>query len=134
AYYGEGNPDQVLDIIIPKDAKTITKKQARQEMQDEFFGPQFKVKKAEFDVAEKEYLQSVKDLDKEKDLIEERTKIKLGWNEKVLDYLIFTRPEIELADTKKTPTMAVLNTLEKIVSDISGDWKQLDEVNFEVTL
>ena len=103
-------------------------------MQDEFFGPEFKVKKDEFNEANKKYLQSMKDLDTEKDDIEEETKRRLGWNESTLDYLIFTRPEIVLADTKKNPVQVVLNTLEKITYDINGEWNQIDDVNYEIKL
>lgn len=133
-YYAGGQIDNVLDIIIPKEAKTITKKEIRQEMQDEFFGPEFKIKKDEFNEANKKYLQSMKDLDVEKDNIEEETKRRLGWNESTLDYLIFTRPEIVLADTKKNSVQVVLNTLEKITYDINGEWNQVDDVNYEIKL
>lgn len=133
-HYANGHTDNVLDIIIPKNAKKITKQECRKLMDDEFFGPEFAQKKLDFDKAEKAMLQGMKDLDAEKDTIEDEVKNKLGWNTKVLDYLVFQRPEELLADTKKTSTQIVLNTFEKLVSDINGDWNQVDSTNIEITL
>jgi hypothetical protein len=132
--YAGGKPENILDLIIPKNAKIITKKQIKVMMQDEFFGPEFKSKKDEFDNAEKQYLKGISNLDVEKDKIEDRTKKQLGWNQDTLDFLIFERPEVKWADTKKNSVDSVIKNVENLISEISGTVNQLDSVNYEIKL
>lgn len=132
--YAYGNPQHILDIVIPKSAKITTKKKIKEMMDEEFFGPEFKTKKQEFDKTEKEYLQLKTDLSNEKKKIEDDTKKNLGWNQKALDYLIYDRPEIALADTTKNSVPTVINTVEKLIQDLNGGFKQVDDHTYEIQL
>jgi len=132
--YAGGDPDHVLDVIIPSDAKVIDGEELDQMMNDEFFGDEFKEKKKEYDTAKDDFNELLNERERIEDEIDFNVKEKMGWNEKAYNILLFSKPEEVYADTEKFDIQKVVTYYEAILKSVNGKLEEVDEKTWKVSL
>lgn len=132
--YAGYEPDHVMDLIIPEDAKIIDGDELDQMMNEEFFGEEFKEKKKEYDEALEEFNEMKMQKEAIEDEIESDVKKEMGWNEKTFMILQKSKPELVYADTEKYPFRKGIKYFKTLLNSIAGDLKPLDGHSYEVTL
>lgn len=132
--YANGDKDHIMDCIIPKSAKVIDADKLDEMMAEEFFGDDFKEKKAELDTEVQNMYDQKKKIEDFEKKIELDVKANMGWNEKAYKILMFSKPEQVYADTDKHSFKKALTYFSAVVKSINGKMTKLDEGNYEVSL
>lgn len=93
--YGGRIEDNVLDIIIPSDAKVIDAHDLDEMMYDEFFGKEFKKLRTDFEKAKKEQYQLKDKIEEIYRQVEDKVKKEWGWNDEIFDKFKYERKEFD---------------------------------------
>lgn len=132
--YGDYEEENVIDVLLSKDAKIIEATDLDKQMNEEFFGKDFKEKKKEYDDAKDEYYSLLKDKERIEDEIEFNVKKDLGWDEKSFRVLQKSRPERVYHAKGEYNFNKITNYYSVIMDRIGGSVDKIDDKTYNFKL
>jgi hypothetical protein len=131
--YAGNDENSILDIALTSDAKVVDAKDLDEMMHEEFFGPEFKEKKKEYDDLNNEVSELLTKYANIEKIIEEDVRKEMNWNQDSLDELN-SRLEVKYNDLEKFPFKDVAENFKKIVESIGGKFQKVTDNSFRVSL